>query len=57
MLSTIEYLSLLRKYMRENAVIYGISRMGKYGSVASGEQHDGSDVDICVEIDRHSIFF
>ena len=53
MLSTIEYLSLLRKYMRENAVI---SRMGIFGSVARGEQHDGSDVDICVEIDRPSIF-
>ena len=48
MLSTIEYLSLLRKYMRENAVKYGISRMGIFGSVARGEQHDGSDVDICV---------
>ncbi len=34
MLSTIEYLSLLRKYMRENAVKYGISRMGIFGSVA-----------------------
>ena len=56
MLSTIEYLSLLRNYMRENAVKYGISRMGIFGSVARGEQHDGSDVDICVEIDRPSIF-
>ena len=42
--------------MRENAVKYGISRMGIFGSVARGEQHDGSDVDICVEIDRPSIF-
>lgn len=50
MLSTVEYLSLLRKYMRENAAKYGISRMGIFGSVARGEQHDGSDVDICVEI-------
>ena len=51
MLSTVEYLSLLRKYMRENAAKYGISRMGIFGSVARGEQHD-----ICVEIDRPSIF-
>ena len=50
MLSTVEYLSLLRKYMRENAAKYGISRMGIFGSVARG------DVDICVEIDRPSIF-
>ena len=56
MLSTVEYLSLLRKYMRENAAKYGISRMGIFGSVARSEQHDGSDVDICVEIDRPSIF-
>ena len=37
MLSTVEYLSLLRKYMRENAAKYGISRMGIFGSVARGE--------------------
>ena len=57
MLTTVEYLSLLREYMRKNAAKYGISRMGIFGSVASsGEQHEGSDVDICVEIDRPSIF-
>ena len=55
MLTTVEYLSLLREYMRKNAAKYGISRMGIFGSVARGEQHEGSDVDICVEIDRPSI--
>ena len=33
MLSTVEYLSLLRKYMRENAAKYGISRMGIFLSL------------------------
>lgn len=56
MLSTVEYLSLLRKYMRENATKYGISRIGIFGSVARGEQQEGSDVDVCVEIERPSIF-
>lgn len=56
MLSTVEYLNLLRKYMREKAAKYGISRMGIFGSVARGEHHEGSDVDVCVEIDRPSIF-
>lgn len=56
MLSTVEYLSLLREYMRENAEKYGISRMGIFGSVARGEQCEGSDIDVCVEIDRPSIF-
>lgn len=56
MLSTLEYIHLLRKYMRENANKYGISRMGIFGSVARGEHHEGSDVDVCVEIDRPSMF-
>lgn len=56
MLSTLEYIHLLRKYMRENAIKNGISRMGIFGSVARGEHHEGSDVDVCVEIDRPSIF-
>ena len=29
---------------------------GIFGSVARGEQREGSDVDICVEIERPSIF-
>ena len=37
MLTTVEYLSLLREYMRKNAAKYGISRMGIFGSVARGE--------------------
>ena len=52
MLTTVEYLSLLREYMRKNAAKYGISRMGIFGSVARGEQHEGSDVDICVEMEK-----
>ena len=56
MLTTVEYLSLLREYMRKNSAKYGISRMGIFGSVARGEQREGSDVGICVEIERPSIF-
>ena len=37
MLTTVEYLSLLREYMRKNSAKYGISRMGIFGSVARGE--------------------
>lgn len=43
MLTTVECLSLLREYMRKNAAKYGISRMGIFGSVARGEQHEGSE--------------
>ena len=54
MLTTVEYLSLLREYMRKNAAKYGISRMGIFGSVARGEPAEFPV--ICVEIDRPSIF-
>lgn len=37
MKTTSEYISLLRKYMAENASKYGIMRMGIFGSVARGE--------------------
>ena len=42
MLTTVEYISLLREYMRKNSAKYGISRMGIFGSVARGEQREGS---------------
>ncbi len=49
MKSTTEYLALLRQYMQQYADRYGIIRLGIFGSVARGEQHEGSDVDICFE--------
>ena len=50
MKTTSEYITLLRKYMAENASKYGIMRMGIFGSVARGEQTVESDVDVCVEL-------
>ena len=38
MKATSEYITLLRKYMAENASKYGIMRMGIFGSVARDEQ-------------------
>ena len=29
---------------------YGIQKIGLFGSVARGEHHEGSDVDVCVEM-------
>lgn len=49
MKTTTEYLHLLKQYMQRHAAQYGITRMGIFGSVARGEQKDGSDVDICFE--------
>ena len=49
MKTTSEYLQILRNYMHSCAAEYGITRMGIFGSVARGEQQEGSDVDICFE--------
>lgn len=56
MKTTAEYLTILRTYMTENAHKYGISRIGIFGSVARGEQIEGSDVDVCVELQTPSMF-
>lgn len=57
MKSTSEYLSILKEYKQSNALLYGISRIGIFGSVARGEQNLGSDVDICVDLQRPSLFY
>ena len=56
MKTTSEYITLLRKYMAENAYKYGIMRMGIFGSVARGEQTAESDVDVCIELQTPSMF-
>ena len=54
MKATSEYITLLRKYMAENASKYGIMRMGIFGSVARDEQTVESDV--YVELQTPSMF-
>lgn len=43
---TDEYLAILRAFMQKHAKRYGILSMGIFGSVARGEQHAGSDLDV-----------
>lgn len=45
-----EYISLLQNHRDELRSEFGISSLRIFGSVARNEQHDGSDVDICVEM-------
>lgn len=47
--STSEILILLKSYKPIAASKYGLTRLGVFGSVARGEQREGSDVDICYE--------
>lgn len=50
-------ISLLLQYKMENQEKYGIKRIGIFGSVARGEQKEGSDVDVCVELERPDLFY
>ena len=50
MKSTTEILELLRTYKAHSAAKYGVKRLGIFGSVARGEQREGSDIDVCVKL-------
>ena len=51
MKTTGEYLSILKGFKAAKAIQYSIA-----GSVARGEQTEGSDVDICVSLNKPSMF-
>ena len=56
MKSTAEYLRLLKKFKDTKGVTYGIQKIGLFGSAARGEQHEGSDVDVCFEGNAMGLF-
>jgi len=57
MKTTSTYIHLLRKYKQRHASEYGIIRMGIFGSVARGEQTNGSDIDVYFETDKKLSLF
>lgn len=54
--STSFYTKLLTQYKEQKCQQYGIKHIGIFGSVARGEQHDGSDVDVVVELEEPDVF-
>lgn len=50
MKSTKEYIEMLRAHASELQSQFGIRSMRLFGSVARGEQKEGSDVDVFVEM-------
>ena len=50
MKSTQEYIDLLKQHAPELKERFGIRSLSIFGSVARGEQHEGSDVDILVDM-------
>lgn len=50
MKSTQEYVSMLKQHASELREQFGIKAMRLFGSVAMGEQKEGSDIDLFVEM-------
>lgn len=51
-----EYINLLADFKTRRGLVYGIHRLGLFGSVARGEQSEESDVDIYYEGEPLSLF-
>ena len=50
MKTTNDYLTNIRQFKQQFAEKYGIISIGIFGSVARGEQHEESDLDVFVEL-------
>ena len=46
-----EYIEIIKEHADELRTKFGIRSLRLFGSVSRNEQHDGSDVDICVEME------
>ena len=51
MKQTSEYIDLIKAHADELRSQFGVRMLHLFGSVSRGEQHEGSDVDVCVEME------
>lgn len=51
MKTTSEYINLIKAHSDEIRTQFGVKTLRLFGSVSRGEQHEGSDVDVCVEME------
>lgn len=51
MKTTNEYIDLIKAHSDELRTQFGVKTLRLFGSVSRGEQHEGSDVDVCVEME------
>lgn len=50
MKTTSQYISILKEHINDFKQRFGITSLQLFGSVARGEQHEDSDVDVFVEM-------
>lgn len=51
MKTTSEYIELIKAHADELRTLFGVRTLRLFGSVSRGEQREGSDVDVCVEME------
>ena len=51
MKTTQEYIDIIKEHSDELRTKFGIRSLRLFGSVSRGEQHEGSDIDVCVEME------
>ena len=56
MISRENLILILREYKATNEHIYGIKRLGLFGSAARGEMKEDSDIDVVVELNEPDLF-
>ena len=54
MKTTKVYISLISSHADELKKVFGIKSLLIFGSVSRNEQHEGSDVDVCVDMEPKS---
>lgn len=52
-----EILSFIAAHKEELRNLYGVGRIGLFGSYARGEADDESDIDIVVELEKPDLFY
>ena len=51
MKTTKEYISLIASHAKELKTLFGVKSLRIFGSVSRNEQNDGSDIDVCVDME------
>ncbi|MBQ7512132.1 MAG: nucleotidyltransferase family protein [Prevotella sp.] len=51
MKTTSECIDLIKAHADELRMLFGVRTLRLFGSVSRGEQHEDSDVDVCVEME------
>lgn len=46
-----EYISTISEHAEELRSVFGIRSLRLFGSVSRDDQHEGSDIDVCVEME------